>query len=101
MCATLPYEDALDLIAAYIAGFTGALVDLKVVLETASAVDPVDAGTVAADAFLQYLTHGRQEAFSVAAAKAVGEAEWVQFGLVQGFVSIDVAHTCQEVLVKE
>lgn len=101
MCAALSDENAFDFSAADVAGLAGALVDLEVILEAAPAVDPIDAGAVATDAFPQNIAHSYQESFGVISAKAVGGAQGVQFGLVQGFIGVDVAHASQEVLVHE
>ena len=73
MRAALADENAFDFGAATIAGLAGALVDLKVILEAAPAVDPVDAGAIAADAFLQYITYRQQEAFGLVAGQTAGE----------------------------
>ena len=74
MCAALSDENAFDFCPANVAAFAGALVDLEVILEAAPAVDPIDAGAVAADAFLQNIAHSHQEAFGVISTEAVGEA---------------------------
>jgi len=99
--AALPDENAFDCGAANSAGFAGALVDLEIVLKAAAAIDPVDAGPVAANAFLQYVTHRQQEPFGIASGEAVGEAQRVQPCLMQGLVGVDVAHACQKMLVEQ
>lgn len=53
MSAALSNSGALDRRAAGWAGFAGALVNAEIVLELAAPVNPVNAGTVAADALLQ------------------------------------------------
>ena len=57
MGAALPNHDALDGGIAFRAGQTGPLVHTKMVLEIAAAVNPVNAGAVTADAFVE---HGAQ-----------------------------------------
>ena len=54
MGAALSHSDTLDGGLATVAGFAGALVDLKFVLELAAAVNPIDAGAVAFDAQVEH-----------------------------------------------
>lgn len=53
MGSTLAYEYPLDKCPALRAGLPGALVNTEIVLKIAAAVDPIDAGPIAADAFIQ------------------------------------------------
>ena len=101
MRAALTDEDAFDFRAANIASLAGALVDLEVILKAAPAVDPIDAGAIAANPFLQYVAYRQQKAFGFLASETVGETQRVQPGQVQGFVGVDVAHARQEVLVEQ
>ena len=55
MCAALTNDDSLNLRAADGAGFALTVVHPKIILILTAAIDPVDGGAVAADAFLQHL----------------------------------------------
>ncbi len=61
MTAALANQDALDGSSTDLAGFACALVDPEVVLEIPTAVDPIDASPVVADALLQHLPDGCQQ----------------------------------------
>ena len=74
MRTALPDEDPFNFCAAGIAGQSSALVDFEIILKAAAAVYPVDAGSIATDAFLQHTADGRQEALGILAAETVGEA---------------------------
>lgn len=52
MSAPLANQDPLDLGATARAGFARALVGFEMILEFAAAIDPVDAGAVAANALV-------------------------------------------------
>jgi len=58
MGAALSYHGADYRSAADRAGLAGALVDAEMVLKIAAAVDPIDAGPVAADAVGQHVADG-------------------------------------------
>ena len=67
MCAALSYHGANYRSAADRAGLAGALVDAEMVLKIAAAVDPIDAGTIAADALLQDFPDGTVKFFNFSA----------------------------------
>lgn len=58
MGATLSNHDALDAGTANRAGLTLSAIDAEMVLEIAAAVDPIDAGAIAADALFEHLADG-------------------------------------------
>lgn len=101
MCAALPDENALHRCAAGITCFSGALVHLEIILETAAAIDPVNTGAVAADAFFQHLTHCLPQALAFRLAETVRAAQRMKFRQVQGFIGVDVTHSGQEMLVEQ
>ncbi len=53
MGAAPPNQDAFDRCTANGAGLTGAAVDAELVLVAAAAVNPIDAGAIALNAFFQ------------------------------------------------
>jgi len=53
MSAPLADYNALDRCLTIIARFSGALINLEVILEIAAAVDPIDAGSIAVNTFLE------------------------------------------------
>ena len=59
MRAALPDDDLFDRGTTNRAGLTAAAVCPEMVLKIAAAVDPVDAGAVAANAFLQYAANSQ------------------------------------------
>ena len=56
MRSALTNDDPLDFSTTYRAGFTLTAINSEMVLEIATAVDPVYTGAIAADAFLQHLS---------------------------------------------
>lgn len=68
MRTPLPYFDAFDGGVAAIAGFAGALVDLKIILKVAAAIYPVDAGAFSIDSLSQNVTDAFPEAFGLSEA---------------------------------
>lgn len=61
MRPALPDDGFLYRCTAAVAGLTSALVNLKMVLESSSAINPINAGTVLADAPQEHLLDGLQE----------------------------------------
>ncbi len=61
MRAPLPKGNAFNQRAAAAARLSAALIYVKVILKITAAVNPVNTGTVALDAFKQYLPDGVQE----------------------------------------
>ena len=59
--ATLAEHHAGDRRATPWARFAGAMIDLKVVLEISTSIDPIDAGAIAADAFCEHLLDAGQK----------------------------------------
>ena len=51
MRSSLSHKDALDRIAANRAGIACALVNTKIILKISPPIDPIDAGSLALDAF--------------------------------------------------
>jgi hypothetical protein len=60
MSRTLAYQRAMDGRATAGTGLVGLLVSFEVVLEFPAAVNPIDAGPVAADALAQDFANGAQ-----------------------------------------
>ena len=101
MRSALANDDALDCGTANRAGFALAAINPEMVLEISATIDPVYAGAVAADAFLQYLPDCHPQDLGFFQCYRIRRRQWVEFGQVQSFISIDVTHTCQEGLVEQ
>ena len=82
MCAALPDQYALDLRPAGWAWFSLASIDGKMVLEITPAVDPVDAGSIAADAFLKGAANRLPQPGCLVCAYGGGICQWMEFCLV-------------------
>jgi hypothetical protein len=80
--AALAHDDALDRGSTTEAGFSSALVNPEIVLEFASPVDPIDAGTVSLDPFLQYLADARPECSCLLLGKRVGKPQRVKLSQI-------------------
>lgn len=63
MRSTLPYHDPFDPGSANAAGFAGPLVNAEVILEIATAINPIDTGAITANAFLEHIADRTQKAF--------------------------------------
>ena len=61
MCPALADDNALDFRSADGAGLALTAIHAEMVLEITAAVDPVNAGTVSANSFLQHLPDGHPE----------------------------------------
>jgi hypothetical protein len=51
MCAALPHDQALDRCATIVTGIPISLINLEIILKLPAPVHPIDAGTIALDAF--------------------------------------------------
>ena len=65
MCPSLTNEHALDYASTSLAGFALPLINLETILKVPAAVDPINAGTIAADALLQDFPDGTVKFFSL------------------------------------
>lgn len=101
MRAALTDNQPLDFCSAGRAGFAGAPVDAEMILELTAAVNPVNAGAVASDAFLERFPDRGPQMRGLFLRDLVGPGEWMQFGAVQGLICVDVAETGDELLVEE
>ena len=71
------------------------------VLKVTPTKDPVDAGAVMVYAHLQRLTNAPPESLNLGICQAVTSPEWVETGLVQGFIRVDITHSGQEGLIQK
>lgn len=101
MGAALAEGDALDGRAADGTGLAGALVDAEVVLKIAAAIDPIDGGAIAANAFFQNTAYSLKESGGLLRGKPVRQRQGVQAGQVKGFVGVDVSQAGEESLVEQ
>jgi len=101
MGAALADNPACNRRATFRAGLAAAAISPEVILKTPPAVNPVNAGAVAADALLQYRANGVQQAGGIFAAEQMGRGERVQAGKVQGFIGVDVAQSGDKRLVEQ
>ena len=65
MGASLPYSGLVDRLTAARTGVVGLLIDLEMVLEISSTVDPVDTRAVGCDSSLQGISDGFQQPGSI------------------------------------
>src|SRR4030042_1448713 len=77
--ASLSHDDPFHLGSTYQAGFACPSVDPKMVLVIAAAVNPVDAGSIAADAFLERIADGRMKRSSSFAVDFIRGGQWMKF----------------------
>ncbi len=101
MGAPLPNHDTCNWRATFRAGFAGALVDAKIILEITAPVDPINTGAVAGDAIAQNGTDARKQPGSLPPGNGIGGGERMQASQVQGFIHIDIPHAGQERLVEQ
>jgi hypothetical protein len=101
MRPALPYYYTLYRRAANGTGLTGALVDAKIILKIAAAVDPVDAGAIAADALFQDVTDSLQQAGCLCLIHEVGRSQRMKSRQMQGFIRVNITQSCQKALVEQ
>ena len=101
MCPPLSNDDAFNSCSTAIARFSPTLVDLKMILKFAAAINPVDTGAVGLDPSLQNLSDALQKHCGLCWCQAGSLGFGVQPGLVQGFICVDIADTGNEALIQQ
>ena len=101
MRPALTDDDSLDRCSTLRAGLPGALVCTEIVLKITAAVDPIDAGPISADAFLQGGTDAMPQRLGLLRGNRLRGGEGVQAGAVQAFIHIDVAQPSQKGLIEQ
>jgi len=91
MCAALTDSHALNFCAACRAGFSFTIIHAKMILEFTAAIDPIDGGAIAANAFLQHLADRVPQRLSLFRRYGIGGCQRMQFRDIQGFISVHVA----------
>ena len=88
--AALTDSSALNGSTATWTGVIGLLVDAKVILKIATAVDPVDAGAVVLDSESQGCPNGLQKFCRVLEGERIAGPQGVEVGSEKGFIRVDV-----------
>lgn len=101
MGASLPDHGLLNRKSAARAGAVGLLVDLKMVLKGAAAVDPVETGSVGFDPVPQGEADGCQKLLRFPQVKRLTGPQRVYAGGEQGFIRVDIPQPGDEVLVEQ
>ena len=74
MSAALTHHDPFDGSPAHRASFSFSSIDTELILEIAAAVNPVDAGSIASDPFLQCLPDCLEQDGGLLGAQLIGNA---------------------------
>ncbi len=101
MGAALADNDALDLGPADGAGLAGPPIHPEMILELSTAVDPIDARAIVADAFLQHFPDGHPEDLGFVDRHRVRVDQWMEPGEVQGFICVNVPQPGNEGLIQQ
>ena len=101
MRAALTYRQFYDLGSTHKTGRAFAVVHAKIILIFTAAINPVNAGAVAANAFLQHGLDRFAQRRGLFQRYGIRQPEWVQLRHVQGLIRIDVANPGEEGLVSE
>ena len=101
MCASFCDNDALDFRPTDGAGLSIPPVDPEMILKIPTAVNPVDTGTIMADAILQHIPDRHTQDFGLVRRDRIRVRQRVEPGHMQGLVGIDVTQTGEERLVKQ
>src|SRR3990172_7509268 len=101
MRAALPDHDPADRRAAHRARLPVTLVDPKVILEVAAAVDPVDTGAVVAQAGPQRGAQAAPQTPDLIVVKRVAPPQRMDPRPVQSLIGVDVSHAGDESLIEE
>ena len=94
-------HDLLYCRSAHRAGLAGSAVGIEIVLEFTPAVDPIQAGTEAADTLAQYLLDGLMQALSLGEGQGIGFTQGVDPSSEQALICIDIAQAGNERLVQQ
>ena len=101
MGAALTYLDSSYRCAATWAGFISSAINAEMILKTAAAVDPIDAGAVAANSIFQNMADALPKPLGLFETERVRPDEGMQFGPVQGLIGVDVADPGNELLIQQ
>ena len=99
--APLPNPDFPHRCAAFRAGFPFPLVDFKIVLKLATAIDPIQTGAKHLNANVQHILNGCMQPDAVFHGKRIRPPLGVQASLEERLVGVDVPQTGQKTLVHE
>jgi hypothetical protein len=99
MGAALPYAEMLNDSITNRAGLTSPTIYAEMILKIAAPVYPIDAGAILFNAFGQNLPDRRQEFSRFIHRQGVGPTKGMNFGQVQGFITVNIPDPGQEVLV--
>ena len=94
MCASLTHDDPFDGRTASITGITLPLIYLKIILEIATPVDPIDAGSVAVDSLFQDASDSRPKFFGLPESEIISRCVWMYSCKKEGFICVDITHPC-------
>ena len=83
MRAALTYNELLNGCPTNRARFSLPIIHPKIILKVAAAIDPVEAGAVAEDAFLEGGLNRGVQAFGLFSRDGIGEHQRMQFGAMQ------------------
>ena len=101
MGASLANSGLIDRLTATRARVASLLIDLKIVLEGSTAIDPIDTRSVCFNSTCQGEPDGFQEPGSILLVKRFTGSQGVNAGSEKRFVGVDVSHASQKVLVEQ
>lgn len=101
MRSALPYNNACNWRAAFRARRAGFGISAECVLEFTAAVNPIDAGSIGANAFLQYQTQSRQQPVCLLKGQISRILQRMDLRQVKSLIRVNIAHACQKTLIQQ
>lgn len=101
MGTPLTNDNSFDGLTALGTRLAGLLINVEIVLEISTTINPINAGSVMIDAGLQGFTDGFQEKSGLACCYAIGEGKGMETCAKQGLVSINIPKPREEALVHQ
>lgn len=100
MGPSLTYRSFVDWLTASGARVAGLLVNLEMILEISTPVDPVNTGSVGFNTLCQSEPDGFQQPLGILQVKRFAGLEGVNACSVEGLIRVNVPHSSQEVLIQ-
>jgi hypothetical protein len=99
MRTALAYDDSLNGCRTLGTRFSGPLVNPELILEVATAVDPIDAGAIMLQSGQQGFPDALPEIMDLLGHKLIAACHWVNAGKMQRFICVNIAQTCYKALI--
>src|SRR5512139_254605 len=101
MRTSLPDNNTCNWRATNQAGFASALVNAEIILEITTPVDPINAGAIASNPFLQHRADTFEQKLSLLQGEIICRCERMQLRQIERLIDIDISKPSNEGLVEQ